>query len=63
QETEEALAKSARADAFDPTGLELSRVVGPVLTKALQRHRPPAISNPRGLHLTRKPFLCIYSVC
>ena len=47
QETEEALAKSTRADDFDATNLELSRVVGPVLVEALQRHQPPAISNKR----------------
>ena len=47
QETEEALAKNTRTGHFDVTGLELSRVVGPVLTEALQRHQPPAISNKR----------------
>ena len=49
QETEEALAQNTHPGVFDTTDLELSRVVGPVLVEALQRHQhqPPAISNKR----------------
>jgi len=47
QETKEALAQNTRRGHFDATSLELSRVVGPVLVEALQRHQPPAISNKR----------------
>jgi len=47
QETEEALAKSTHGSRFDSMSLELSRVVGPVLVEALERHQPPAISNKR----------------
>ncbi|MFA5508639.1 MAG: HNH endonuclease, partial [Vulcanimicrobiota bacterium] len=59
QETEEALAKSTHPGVFDPTGLELSKVVGPAELEALQHHRPPAIPNksicfnPQNRHTTK----------